>query len=214
MANRDLNSFYNLSLYIARKERGILLTTTEFTQNLDSGQMERFEEDFKIYGLNQEIHDSLRPFRVYKPFASATDGSVVFPDDYQHLLASVFTVTGSTVNPVVFVEPDEFPDAITNQLRPVNLSNPIALDNSTGFNIFPQSQQTGAYQYLRRPAIPVYGYTQVGRTITYNPLTSVQCEFEDSYMNNILARSFKPLGINLDETAISQYAILQEKDTE
>jgi len=125
---RSINDYYNLYVYILRKERGIFCTIAEFNANMDAGQMDAFAEWFRPYGMNQEIHDALRPFRVYQIFTSSSSGFVTYPSDYIHLLGQPFTVTGSTVNRIDFVNEDELPFALTSQLRPLTTSYP----NSSG----------------------------------------------------------------------------------
>ncbi len=92
---RSINDIYNFMLYLCRLQRGVFLTPDECTTSLDNAQMDKFEDDFKPFGVNQTLHDSLRPFRVYYPFTSDAGGAVVFPADYQHLLGSPQTVYGS-----------------------------------------------------------------------------------------------------------------------
>lgn len=209
---RNINDIYNLALYIVRKQRGVFLTASEFCESLDWGQLELYEECFKIYGVNQTIHDALSNFKVRTQFTSASDGTVTFPSNYLHLLAGVFTVTGSTVNPVRFVSQDELPDALTAQLRKVTLSSPIAVDSAGGFYLYPQSTQTGFYTYLKRPATPVLAFTQVGRELTYDPANSVQLEFTDAYVNTILSKALKLVEVNMDENGIEAFAQQQSKE--
>lgn len=218
----NINTIYNFLNYMVRKERGAFISPEEASTALDSAQMELFEGFFKIYGVNQEVHDSLSPFKVRLQFTSASNGIVTQPSDYQHLLGGVFTVSGSTICPLRFISEDELPDALTNQLRPVNTSSPIALDTPNGFQIYPQVTQTGFYTYMRRPAVPILGYTQTGRTLVYNPTQynaitqptgSQQIEFADAYINNIMARALKFFGINMDEQGIIAFAQSQTQQT-
>jgi hypothetical protein len=181
---------------------------------LDHAQLEKMEDDFKIYGINQIIHDSLKPFKIIQyQFTSASDGSVSFPSNYVHFLDGAFTVYGSTVNQINFINGDEKAKVLTNQLRAISLSNPVAEDNSTGFQLYPQSTQTGFYNYLRRPAVPVYAYTQVGRVITYDSNNSTQLEWQDNYIDNIIARAMAYLGINLSENEVVQFSQLKQQQT-
>lgn len=211
---RNINDLYNFLLYVVRKERGVFLTTSESDSVLDNAQMELFTEKIPLWGITDVIHDCLAPFKVRVQFTSDSSGLVTFPDDYEHLFAGVFTVSGSTVNPVTFLLDDWLPDQLTNQLRPVTLSNPNALDTANGFQLYPQSTQTGFYSYLRRPAKPYLATTQVDRVITYDPLKSVQLEFRDTYINNILSRALKFLGINMSEADIEQFAQSQQVQTD
>lgn len=203
---RNINDLYNFYRYIVRKSRGVYVTMPQFNANMDAAQTDAFTEYFKGYGANQEVHDALRVFKVYQPFTSTSAGFVTYPDDYYHLLGNPFTVTGSTVNTVKAVNEDELSFALTSQLRSVTTVYPIMVDTSTGFSLYPQSQQTGAYFYLRRPATPVLAYTQVGRDVTYDSANSTQLEWEEIYWNNILAKALRYAGVNMNEQGISEFA--------
>lgn len=211
---RNINDVYNLYRYIVRKERSVFVTIPQFNQNMDAGQLDAFELYFKPYGTDETIHDALRPFRVYHQFTSDAAGIVTFPSDYQHLVGTPFSVMGSTVNEITFINEDEFVNALHSQLRPVSLLSPIALDTSNGFRMWPSQLQIGFFTYLRRPATPLLSVTQVDRTITYNPLTSVQLEWLEVYWNNIIARALKYAGVNMDEQGVSAFADQYEKETE
>jgi hypothetical protein len=210
---RSINDLYNLGLYIVRKERGVFLTTTKFSANLDAGQYDAFEEYFKLYGIDQTVHDALRPFRTYVGFLSGVDGTVGYQTNYLHLLGAPFTIIGSTINQIKFVNEDELPFALTSQLRAVTTSYPIAVETSSGFKIYPEQAQYGAYWYLRKPATPVWGGTQVGRDVTYNSLTSTQLEWTESYWNNILAKTLRYSGVNMNEQGVYEYASQYNMET-
>lgn len=200
-------------IFIVRKERGVFVTIPEAMQTLDNAQLEAVEEWFSTYGTTQIIHDAIRKLRVQKNFTSDSTGLVTFDADYLHLIGGAYTVSGSTINNVRFLNEDELSLALKSQLRPVLESNPIAIDASVGFRLYPASTQTGFYNYLRRPATPVLGYTQSGRNITYDPNTSTQLEFTDVYINNIISRALKFWGINMAEQDIQQFAQIQTQET-
>lgn len=210
---RTIFDIANFIQYLIRKERGVFQSYEEIGTNLNAGQLDYFQECFEPYGTTNKLHDALRKFRVYYQFTSDSAGIVTFPYNYEHLLGSPFTVTGSTVNEVSFVQESELPTAINSQLRPVSNTKPIAVDTATGFSIYPQQTQIGYFFYLKTPAVPVIGYTQVGRAITYNPITSTQLEWTDSYINAIIARSLKYTGIFMDEDTISKFAETYSQQT-
>jgi len=211
---RSINDLYNLYVYIVRKERGSFVSIPQFNANLDAGQLDCFEEWFKLYGANNSVHDALRVFRVYESFTSDGSGYVTYPSDCMHILGSPFTLYGSAVTNPKYVNEDELAFALTSQLRPVTNAYPIIIDSSTGFSIYPQTTQIGAYFYLRRPAVPNLSYTQSGRTITYDSATSTQLEWDEVYWNNILAKALRYAGINLGEEGILQFAENYNKETQ
>ena len=209
----NINDIYNQMIFIVRKERGVFVTVDEAMQTLDNAQLEAVEEWFSTYGTTQIIHDAIRKLRVQKSFTSDSTGLVTFDADYLHLIGGAYTVSGSSINNVRFLNEDELALALKSQLRAVSTSNPIAIDASVGFRLYPAATQSGFYNYLRRPATPVLGYTQNGRTITYNSGTSTQLEFTDVYINNIISRALKFWGINMAEQDIQQFAQIQTQET-
>ena len=70
----------------------------------------------------------------------------------------------------------------------------------------------GEIYYLRRPAVPKFDYTLTGRTVTYLPDTSVQLEWNESELSEIMIRAIEYLGINVDDATIVQYANAKSKE--
>ncbi len=66
---------------------------------------------------------------------------------------------------------------------------------------------------MRIPDYPVLSYTQVGRVVTYDPLTSVQIEFSDIYIDKIIAKSLGYTGINMSEPEIVQFGQVKDQTT-
>ena len=211
---RNLENIVDLYRYILRKERGAFITLPEVTANLDAGQLDALEGYFKLYGINQEVHDALRPFRVYYQFTTDSGGFVTYPSGYLHILGTAFTVSGSTVNEITFPNEDEWVSAINSQLRPIGLQSPIARDTNTGFSILPQTTQIGFFTYIRRPNTPVYATTQNGRAISFDAGNSVELEWSDVYINNIIAKGLRYAGVNMNEQGISQFAEMYNKETQ
>ncbi len=209
----NLNEIYNFMVFIVRKERGVFVTISEFESTLDNAQIEATSGWFELYGITQKIHDAIRKLRSQVQFTSASDGQVNFASDYLHMIGGAYTVTGSTINTIRFVNENEVSLSLKSQLRPVSTSLPIAKDTATGFQIYPQVAQTGFYNYLRRPVKPVFGYTTSGRTITYDSATSTQLEFTDVYINNIISIALKFWGINMAEQDIQAFAQNQTQET-
>lgn len=199
--------------YIVRKERGVFLTITEAMSALDNGQMDAYKDYFRLYGESQEVHDALRPFRIYYQFTSDSSGFVTFPDDYLDLLGAPFTVTGSTVNTIKFVNEDELSFALTSQLRAVTNSYPIAVDTISGFSIYPQQLQVGFMWYLQRPQAPFYATVESGRLIAYDATNSVELQWSDQYLNNIIAKALKYIGVNMGEQDVFNFASQYNQET-
>lgn len=203
---------------IARKERGAFVSVEQAMSYLDDAQQELFDFYIDLYRRTQKIDDGLTPFKEVETNVTDSTGNINAPSDYVHL-RSLSNIYGSTQNKVQFVSEDELSDAAKSQLRPVSLSNPIAIqeynqtDKLTKFTLYPNSTQYYILRYFRRPVTPVLSYTQVGRVVTYDTDTSVQLEWEDtSYINKILAKALTYMGINLGEDKIIQFGEMKDSE--
>ncbi len=223
MASRNINDYYNLVILIVKKQRGVFVSVPDFNNYATAGQLESFQEYQKLYGIDGTIHDAMQPFKVLRnPFTSNSSGLVTYPSNFSHQIAGYYTIYGSTVAPLTFLNEDAMPDAITNQLRPVEMADPIAEDYALrngdgtitkGFQIYPMQTHIGFYSYFRLPEQPVLAVNQVGRVVTYDPANSVQFEFTDSYMNNVISKILKYVGINMGESEIEAFAQSQQEQT-
>lgn len=221
---RNIYQIYQLYQYILRKQVGVFSTDTEFNDNINAGGLDCIQEWFEPYGTTNNLHDALLNLRKRHQFTSDGGGIVIFPSDYLHLLGTPYTVTGSTVNEIHFVQDSKLPFALKSQLRPVSNSYPIATDWANevggvattiqkGFMIYPQQVQIGFFFYLKLPTPMQLVYTQVGRVITYDSTNSVQPYFADVYMNHVLARALWYAGVSMSEQEVSNFAVQYNEAT-
>lgn len=208
---RNIFDIYNFMAYIVRKQRGVFLTIDDAMNALDSGQLDCFEDWYKVYGATNQIHDAISPFKTTGFFTSDSNGYITLPFDCMHL-ANLYCVQGSTIIPVRWFMEDEI-SALNSQLRPVTAMRPIARDDSGGVQLYPQQLQYGTYIYFKRPIKPVLGYTQVGRNITYVPATSTQLQWVETYINNVIARALVYISINMDEDGVNKFAEMYKQET-
>lgn len=210
---KQLSAIYQFMVDIARKERGVMLTIPKAMEYLNTAQLDCYEDWFKVYGQNNEIHEALLPFKKTVPFASNSSGFIDYPADAIHLL-TMYKVLGSTIYQIRWVNEDELVNALASQLRPVSTTKPIARDDDGGIQVYPQSSLVGTMIYLKRPTDVNLAYTQVGRTITYDDNASTQFEFLDVYVNNIIARALLFVGVNMSDQEVAQFSQLYQKETE
>lgn len=168
------------------------------------------------YGVSQKINDSLSPFKVIAAFTADATGIITLPSNYVHLLAlnTSEVLAGGTVvlRPVQPLNEDELIERLESQLCPVSVSDPVCILNSEKkIQLFPEVAQVGKLYYLRKPAAPVFGYTQSGRVITYDPLTSTQLEWDDPSVNTIMLKALSFIGINLQANDLVQIMEAKEK---
>jgi hypothetical protein len=107
---------------------------------------------------------------------------------------------------------DELIIRLESQVIPVSSDEPIAIMNRENkVQLFPETTHNGGVYYLRRPVAPVFAYSQVGRTVTYNSGNSIQLEWKPNDIMNIITIALQYIGINLSSADVVQYADAKEK---
>lgn len=213
----DLGIIHNTIKDLLRKQSLTVPTDMVIDEFLDLSQLEIFEDYYNIYGVSDDSHDSLAPFKIRLPFTTAADGKIAYPADYHHLI-SVYTITydnnrqQSEENKVQFVNEDKLQSALKSQVRPISVTKPIATSNSSAIVLFPATIHAVALLYFKRPPAPKYVYTQSGRTVAYSPTTSTQLLWADPYIPKIVAKTLGYLGMSIDDTATIQFSELKQKE--
>lgn len=207
--------------FITDKPMGSYWSMAEIDDSLDRGQMKYFNELYSQYALAEKLQDALSPFKASYDFLTSdtTGGQIHLPDTYQYLLAGHIVVQDGTHTrypSLQIIAEDALAKRLDSQMRPVTASKPIAtiLGKASGITtiqLYPKQAMAGTVFYLRRPLAPKYAYTQDGRAITYDPTTSVQLEWGESEISEIVIRAIEFLGVSMDDKSITQYADAKSK---
>jgi len=89
--------------------------------------------------------------------------------------------------------------------------NGVNIGTNRVIKFFPESPLAGDLMYFKRPAVPVFSFSQSGRTITYDPSTSTQLEWGDQAIMKIIDKAVNYLAIHLQDQLQLQHT--QMKDT-
>ena len=208
----DLNDQINFLNFWIAKERGQFYTIPELENLLDYGQMSVFDDLHQKYATSQRIKDALIPFKEIYNFTTLTSGYVIVPDS-RYLkfldLQIYYNISDRRVYyPVKLINEDERADRLNSQIEPVTSTSPIGEQTAVKtFRLYPAHAYNGNVTYLRRPVKPVFGYNVIsGRVIVYNPATSTQLEWGQDWINTILIKALKSIGINIKEADVSGFA--------
>ena len=180
----NINDIHNVILFYINKEQQGFVTHEEIDEVLDRAQMTLFNQyhtnpkipantQIELYGDSQRIDDALSPFKAKYTFnaGASPSGVITLPANYQHLIALYTTVYNSTLGRNVYsavqvLAEDELIERLESQVIPISADDPVAIMNSNNLiQLFPEVASTGAVYYFKRPAVPVFGYTQseIGR---------------------------------------------------
>jgi hypothetical protein len=221
MANRNISNIQIITNYFIRKARGAFQTFDEVDSMLHFGQQTLYEIYWQEYLSSGVLPQALEAFKTRFTFTLATSvgGLVAKPADYGKFLNG-YTINYNNTTQVskrgklVPINEDEVVDAVNSQLRPVSVEKPLILQGGSNFVLYPQQPMAGEINYLKMPVAPVFGYTQVGRVITYVPSTSTQLLWADNYINLVILQALSSIGINLNEQQITEYSESKAKQTE
>lgn len=226
----DIKVIHDTILYYLNKDQTGYVTHSEIDQVLDKAQLALFNQYHTnpklpskaqaiLYGESQRIDDALSVFKEKYSFTTSTSSSgiISLPTNYMHLLSLYTTVYSSQLGRNIYsavqvLSEEELIERLESQVIPVSLEDPIAIMNSQNkIQLFPEQGQSGAVYYLRRPATPVFAYTQSGRTVTYNQSGSVQLEWKDFDLNNLIALALSYYGLNLSAAEVIQFAEVKQQ---
>lgn len=216
-----LKEIHDFILLVIDKEISGWVRPEDIDQALDRSSMSIFRSMLKGYAINQEYQDALSPFKTPHVFTNTTSsaGVITLPENYVHLLSITALVFDNDQQsnrqlPVEVVNADELAERLGSQLKPVTSNKPIAhfigVENKrTRIQLFPSKPAVGQVWYLKRPNKPEFKYTQSGRTVTYNPDTSVQLEWGEVETNAVIYQALQLLGVNLSDEQMVQYTQLK-----
>lgn len=216
----DLHRYFN---EIVNKEQSAWYSPAEIDDYLQLGQLDVFNQYKPMYGMDTDATAALAPF---KDTYQATTGNtplgvitVVTSTEFVKLLGLMAIGFDNdlgipTYEPVDVINDDELGERLkASQLIPVDLEHPIAVTTGKGiYQLWPKQPNTVQVDYLRLPVTPVFNFSQVGRVITYNPVGSVQLQWEQVYYPKILARALYYGGITIDEDRLIALMNAQSKE--
>jgi hypothetical protein len=107
---------------------------------------------------------------------------------------------------IKFVQQDYLSNYLNSRITPV-ATNPVYLIEREGFRFYPNDITQARVSYIRQPNTIVFGYTLDGDGLpVYNPATSVDPEWQELDLLEIISRALRMIGVNLQSGLISQYA--------
>lgn len=201
---------------LTAQERGGFNTYAEKDAALDRASMTMFSFYRKIYATSITAKEALSPFRVKYDYTTSGTGEITLSAGQEFVTLLSFDVMVNDPDapsgfdperryPVSFPNEDELADRLNSQTKQPTRTAPIADIVDVGwYNLYPRVVHSGTIRYLRRPAKPVFGYSQVGRVITYDPNTSTQLEWTEPYLNDVIFLALRFLGVNLSNEYLNE----------
>jgi hypothetical protein len=179
--------------------------------------MQVYEKDYQTFLATEEVSELLRIYLKQQTTSVPLTGEIPYPSDYQHITA----LRKYYVNPKgkgKMIQIEEIKNVAWGFIQASSLQEPtLRFPKFSEFDgvirFLPRNIGIIEIDYLKTPDQPIWGYTIVSGRPVYDPLTSVNFEFQD-YSTNAVAAVFLSLqGVNLRDSELEQFAQEYMKQT-
>lgn len=214
----DINDVYNIMLYAIRKNQNGNLNPASFNLVINQAQWSYTDYllgEFQKYtpgrpfaavefSQNEDIRQRLSPF-IPAPVTLTINGSGIasYPTGYLNSDAMTYGIYKQRVK---FIQQDRLFSHLNSFIDPIS-TNPIYLIYKDGFQFYPINLGSAFLSYIKQPDELVWGFTldPQGRPV-YNQGTSVQPQWLDLDMLEIIVRALAIVGVNLQLNVVEQYS--------
>lgn len=212
----NVNDVYSLMRFISRKNQLTSLSPSEFQIAFNAasrnyydflvGRIEQYRYDKPTPRVGLSMTDNvvgrLTPYMVSASL-SVTSGSVTKPNNFNKLLAM------NTPNnfAVKRFEQNRLAKRLKDTVDPIDESNAFYVEETSVWKIFPTTGiATVTLKYLALPTNVIWAFTLdgSGRPV-YNAGASVDPQWKDNDIDEVVGRALKILGVSIKEGALLNY---------
>ena len=223
----NVNQIFDYLNYMSQKHgTGGTLTQAQYNLLLASASLEYFNELYNPnnnpqikggYETNYEFTNSTARFKQPLIISSQINGNgqYTLPKDYcqysdiQYVFID-YNSKGEPFNhfkPLSLLSNDEYNSEQNDAVNPVSVKRPIVKRVGGNLQFFPLN--IGSYgmmnfTYLRKPKVPFWAVTIVNDAYVYDPINSIQLDFEDLDIEKIKFKLLKNIGVNLQDDDLIQ----------
>lgn len=151
---------------------------------------------------SQVSSDSLSTF-LKEEQLTGISGLFLLPADYRHAVSGTNPANGKIIT---YLTKREFDEILTDAINIPTDKYPFGTFVDGKMKIAPATVSPIDFSYLRKPAIPIWGFTVVNDEAVYNPATSVQLEWRDIMHISFARIILGYMGINFRDEELLQYA--------
>ncbi len=194
-----INEMHERFLTLKRQGQGAYHSREEIDRFLNDGSTDKFNEEKRLFELNSYISDNLRMFK--KEFSvTFVAGIGSLPTDYGYRTNAA---TADNIK-VEIVPQGEWFERINDPIAVPTATEPVCLIRDV-VEIWPSSVTYMKLNYLKKPAIMVFGYTEDvdGNTI-YDSGSSTDPDWPDECIIDIIIRALKYAGVALPDQVLLQ----------
>ncbi len=207
----NINTFKLFTEFCENKnQRGNSLTVTQFNEVCNQAQLQLFEKDVQAFKNGGITSDFLKFFLANQTTGVPLTGRLTYPADLEHTSAirSYYGPEGEVPyeTPAIEIDDKQFGTYQASQLVTPTKEFPKYLETATEYRFLPRDIGVVMIDYFRTPVAPMWNYTVVSGRPVYNPLTSVDFEWQTFGFNAVAAIFLSLIGINLRDQELLAFA--------
>ena len=216
-----IDEVYKFINFIVKKSNaGGYVSPSEFNLVINRAQIQYFnklygnQNDYRYdrpvpkisYAVTEKISNSLSPFLSEKTAVTIDAlGQCTTPTDLIQMVAVTKEVSGKEYE-ITRVEQDRVANNLTSYYDSPDNEFPIYAQLRTKLQFYPKTLASALIIYLKKPTNMVWAFTTVSGRPAYDSANSVQPQWEEVDMNEIMYLALSYIGVNLKDQEVSQFA--------
>ncbi len=224
MAKVSINLVKNYTQYLIRKNTNGNLSPEQFNLIINRASRKIFVErtgnphQYQIgnpssqmaFQITQKITEDLKIFQENANLILSAQGIVNYPTNLAYTIPGLSYVTSKKGKkiyvPIEIVDKDKEGYRLSSQIVSPTKSDPIAIFENTYIQVYPIGISNIRFPYLRYPKDAVWSYTLVNNRPEFDPVNSVDLEWEDLVINDIVIQALMSIGISIKDPNVLQFA--------
>ena len=162
------------------------------------------------YQITQKILEDLKVFQKNVNLVIDSQGRANYPSDLAYTIPGLGYKTqkdGETIFiPVEILDKDKEYYRLSSKIVPPTRESPFVVFESTYMQIYPTNISNINFPYLKYPAEARWAYTMVNDRPVFDPVNSVDLEWEDLVLNDIIINAMSAIGISIKDSDVMSYA--------
>ena len=213
----NVDKVYSTVNYILSKNNGLSISPAQFNNYAEIAS-NALQDDYRgantakkvSYGRDRTLDSRLRQHRVPEhPISLDLLGYGDVPEDWVQTL-SLRTTDYQPIRPidedrVAMAYQDPYTRPSADEMWYEDLRRAGDTSDRAAIKVHPAGDASVVMSYLRRPVKAVYAYTTVNRRSVFDPINSVNFDWDESQFGELVFRIAQLCGVSLDKGQLIQY---------
>jgi len=224
MATVSIDTVKTYTEYLVRKNNSGYLSPSQFNLIINRASKTIFVKrvgnphDYRPgqpvpaigFQITQKITEDLKRFQENGNLILKADGTANYPTDLAYTIPGISYVTSNkgarVVVPIEVIDKDKEASRLASAIVTPTRSYPIAVFENTFIQVYPAGISNIKFPYLRYPKEALWASNTVNNRPVYDPANSVDLEWEDLVVNDIIMQALKSIGISIKDADVMNFA--------